>query len=129
MIDSDFKGIIQVLLINHHREKTFTVRAEERVAQVIFMKKFNVDFRTLSDLAMLGRTKRGHDGFGSTAVEVIKKVKKSQTENEVIISPEEKVTANAEVDLQMTSEKAEDDLQITSEKAVMDVNGEIIIDE
>ena len=47
----------------------------------------------------------------------------------MIISPEEKVTANAEVDLQMTSEKAEDDLQITSEKAVMDVNGEIIIDE
>ena len=129
MIDSDFKGIIQVLLINHHREKTFTVRAEERVAQVIFMKKFNVDFRTLSDLAMQGKTKRGHDGFGSTGVEVIKKVKKSQTENEVIISPEEKVTANAEVDLQMTSEKAEDDLQITSEKAVMDVNGEIIIDE
>ena len=68
VIDSDFRGIIQVLLINHHREKTFTVRAEERVAQVIFMKKFNVDFRTLSDLAMLGKTKRGHDGFGSTGV-------------------------------------------------------------
>ena len=72
------------------------------------MKKFHVDFRKVSDPAMLGKT---------------------QTENEVIISPEEKVTANAEVDLQMTSEKAEDDLQITSEKAVMEVNGEIIIDE
>ena len=48
---------------------------------------------------MLGKTKRGHDGFGSTGVEVIKKVKKNQTENGVIISPEEKVTANAEVDL------------------------------
>ena len=93
------------------------------------MKKFNVDFRKVSDPAMLGKTNRGHDGFGSTGVEVIKKVKKSPTENEVIISPEEKVTANAEVDLQMTSEKAENDLQITSEKAVMEVNGEIIIEE
>ena len=35
----------------------------------------------------------------------------------MIISPEEKVTANTEVDL-----------QLTSEEAVMEVNGEIIID-
>ena len=27
VIDSDFRGIVQVLLINHHKEKTFTVRA------------------------------------------------------------------------------------------------------
>ena len=46
----------------------------------------------------------------------------------MIISPEEKVAANTELDLQVTSEKAEDNLQITSEKAVTDVNGEIIID-
>ena len=39
LIDSDFRGIIQILLINHHREKTFTVRAEERISQVIFIKK------------------------------------------------------------------------------------------
>ena len=38
VIDSDFRGIIQVLVINHHREKAFTVSAEERIAQVIFMK-------------------------------------------------------------------------------------------
>ena len=25
VIDSDFRGIIEVLLINHHREKSFTV--------------------------------------------------------------------------------------------------------
>ena len=52
---------------------------------------------------MLVKTKRGHDGFGSTGVEVIMKIKKSQTGNEVIISPEEKVTPKAEVDLQLTS--------------------------
>ena len=81
------------------------------------MKKINVDFRKVSNIAMLGKNKRGDDGFASTGVEVIQKVKKILTENAVIISPEEKVTANTEVDLQMTSEEA-----------VMEVNGEIIID-
>ena len=83
VIDSDFRGIIEVLLINHHREKSFTVRAEERIAQFVFMEKFNVEFRKVSDLAMLGKTKRGDDGFGSIGVEVIKKFKESQTENEM----------------------------------------------
>ena len=71
VIDSDFSGIIQFLLVNHHREKTFTVWAEEKIAQVIFMKKINVDFRKVSNIAMLGKNKRGDDGFGSTGVEVI----------------------------------------------------------
>ena len=129
VIDSDFRGIIEVLLINHHREKSFTVRTEERIAQFVFMEKFNVEFRKVSDLAMLGKTKRGDDGFGSIGVEVIKKFKESQTENEVITLPEEKVTGNTENNLKITSEKAEDDLQITSVKAVMEVNGEVVINE
>ena len=33
VIDSHFRGIIQVLLINHQHEKTFTVKAEDRIAQ------------------------------------------------------------------------------------------------
>ena len=75
VIDSDFRRIIQVLLVNNHHEKTFTVRAEDRIAQVVFMEKFIVNFHKVSDPALLGKTKRGHDGFGSTGVEVIKKVK------------------------------------------------------
>ena len=129
VIDSDFRGIIQVLLINHHREKTFTVRAEDRIAQLVFMEKFNANFRKVSDSAMLGKTKRGHDGFGSTSVEVIKKVKESQTEIEMITSPEEKVTVNTENTLKITSEKAEDDSQITSVNAVMKGDSEVVIKE
>ena len=125
VIDSDFRGIDQVLLVNHHREKTFTVRAENRIAQVVFMEKFNVDFRKVPDLVALGKTKRGHDRFCSTGIEVIKKVK---TDNDVITSPE-KITVNSQDNLQIISEKSEDDLQITSEKAVMEVNGEVIISE
>ena len=128
VIDSDYRGIVQVLLVKHHHEKTFTVRAEDRIAQVIFMEKFNVNFRKVSDPALLGKTKRGHDGFVSTDVEVIQKVKESESESviEMITSEDEQVTVDAEDNLQIISEKTEDDLQITSEKAVMKVNNEVI---
>ena len=43
VIDSDFRGIIQVLLVNHHHEKTVTVRVDERIAQVVLTEKFNVN--------------------------------------------------------------------------------------
>ena len=129
VINSDFRGIIQVLLVNHHHEKTFTVRAEDRIAQVVFMEKFNVNFHKVSDPALLGKTKRGYDGFGSTGVEVIKKVKESESVIEMITSEGEQVTVNPEDNLQVISEKAKDDLQITSEKAVMEVNNEVIISE
>ena len=129
VIDSDYRGIIQVLLVNHHLEKTCTVREEDRIAQVVFMKKFNVYFHEVSDPALLGKTKRGHDGFGSTGVEVSKKVQKSESELGMITSEGKQVTVNAEDNLQLITEKAEDDLQITSEKAVMKVNNEVIFSE
>ena len=129
VIDSDFRGIIQVLLVNHHHEKIFTVRAEDRIAQVVFMEKFNVNFHKVSDPPLLGKTKRGYDGFGSTGVEVIKKVKESESVIEMITSEDEQVTVNLEDNLQVISKKAKDDLQITSEKAVMEVNNEVVISE
>ena len=76
MIDADFRGMIKVLTLNHHPKKTFTVRTEDRIAQVVFMEKFNANFHRLSDAHLLGRTKCGNDGFGSTVVQVIKKAKK-----------------------------------------------------
>ena len=113
VIDSDFRGIIQVLLVNHHHEKTFTVRAEDRIAQVVFMEKFSVNFHKVSDPALLGKTKHGHDGFGSTGVEVIKKVKQSERVIEMITSEGDQVTVNPEDNFQIFSEKTKDDLQIT----------------
>ena len=44
VIDADFRGIIQVLILNHHPEKTFTIRTDDRTAQVVFMEKFNANF-------------------------------------------------------------------------------------
>ena len=76
VIDADFRGIIQVLILNHHPEKNFTVRTDDRIAQVLFMEKFNLNFHRVSDLHLLARTKRGNDGFGLTCVQVIRKAKK-----------------------------------------------------
>ena len=76
VIDADFRGIIKVLILNHHPEKTFTVCTEDRIAQVAFMEKFNANFDRVSDAHLLSRTKRGNDGFGSTGVQVIKKAKR-----------------------------------------------------
>ena len=64
VIDADFRGIIQVLILNHHPEKTFTVRTDDRTAQVVFMENFNTNFHRVSDVHLLGRNKRGNDGFG-----------------------------------------------------------------
>ena len=106
VIDSNFRGIIQFLLVNHHHQKTFTVRAEDRIAQVVFMVKINVNFHKVSDPALLGKTKRGHDGFGSTGVEVIKKVKESESEIGMITSEGKQVTVMAEDNLQLITEKS-----------------------
>ena len=126
IIDSDFRGIVQVLLINHHKKKDFHCK-NRRIAQVVFMKKFNADFGKVSDPTMLGNTKRGNEGFGSTGVQVIKKLKESETEITMVTSEGEKVTVSSEENLEIVS--VEDDLQITSEKAVMEVNNEVIISE
>ena len=63
VVDADFRGIIQVLILNHHPEKTFTVRTDDRIAQVVFMEKFNANFHRVSHPQLLGKTKRGNDSF------------------------------------------------------------------
>ena len=68
VIDADFKGVIQVLIMNHYLEKTFTIRTDDRIVQVVFMEKFNANFHKVSNVHLLGRTKRGNDGFGSTGI-------------------------------------------------------------
>ena len=93
------------------------------------MKKFTVNFHKVSDPALLSQTKHGYDGFGWTGVEVIKKVKESESVIEMITSEGEQVTIYLEDNLQVISEKAKHDLQITSEKAVMEVNNEAVISE
>lgn len=63
-IDSDYRGEIQVLLINHGREP-FVVRRGDRIAQVVFARVETVHWQAVSELPV---TERGSGGFGSSGV-------------------------------------------------------------
>ena len=129
VIDADFRGLIQVLILNHHPEKPFTVRTEDRIAQVVLMEKFNVNFHRVSNVHLLGSTKRGNDDFGSTGVQVIKRFNKKD-EIQITTSESEFVNAvDSEEDLQTVPQKSEENLQITSEEAVITVNNEVVVHE
>lgn len=61
-IDSDYRGEIKVILINHS-EKSFTVNFGDRIAQIIFSK---IEKAVLTPAKKLSKTSRGKGGYGST---------------------------------------------------------------
>lgn len=63
-IDSDYRGEICVLLINHG-SLDFAVEPGMRIAQMVFARVINVDFRQLGSLEI---SERGEGGFGSTGI-------------------------------------------------------------
>ena len=77
LIDSDWRGLIYVLFVNNS-EEAFTIPTGNRVAQVLSLEKFNVDFVKVNKKEKLGSTKRGSGGFGSTGATVTKKMKPNE---------------------------------------------------
>ncbi|MCM1320780.1 MAG: dUTP diphosphatase [Bacteroides sp.] len=63
-IDSDYRGEIKVILINHGKEP-FMIRNGDRIAQIIIAPVVQAKF-LLSDA--LKKTERGDGGFGSTGI-------------------------------------------------------------
>jgi len=61
-IDSDFRGEVKVLLINHGQE-SFTIKHGERIAQGVIA---NVPPVKLVEVDELDETERGSGGFGHT---------------------------------------------------------------
>jgi dUTP pyrophosphatase len=61
-IDSDFRGEICVLLVNHG-ENDFTVQRGDRIAQLILAPVLRAEFE---EVAELEPSDRGAGGFGST---------------------------------------------------------------
>ena len=61
-IDADYRGEIQVLLINHGAE-AFVVTRGMRIAQLVVAQVTRVELREAMEL---GTTSRGDGGFGST---------------------------------------------------------------
>ena len=63
-IDSDYRGELKILLINHGSEP-FAIRRGERIAQLVPAAVTLAEFDELEELC---ETQRGAGGFGSTGV-------------------------------------------------------------
>ena len=61
-IDSDYRGEIKIILFNHSN-KEFTVKNNDRVAQMVLTPVLKIDFE---EVKKLPDTLRGSGGFGST---------------------------------------------------------------
>lgn len=67
VVDSDYRGIVEVCLINLG-ETPCLIKKGERMAQFIIEKIATPDAKECLDVNLLGRTERGDGGFGSTGV-------------------------------------------------------------
>ncbi len=63
-IDSDYRGIIKVILINHGK-KAFWIRRGDRIAQMVITRVEQVE---VEEVEILDETSRGEGGFGHTGL-------------------------------------------------------------
>jgi dUTP pyrophosphatase len=63
-IDSDYRGLVSLIMINHGREP-FTVRRGDRIAQMVIQEVVKADVEVRGEL---GETVRSSGGFGHTGV-------------------------------------------------------------
>ena len=63
-IDSDYRGIVKVILINLSK-KEFVIQRGDRIAQLVIQKVFFPDFKLVPTL---NKTKRGEGGFGHSGI-------------------------------------------------------------
>jgi dUTP pyrophosphatase len=65
LIDSGYRGEIQVPLINHDREETFLIEEGTRIAQLVFVRAASAIFAEVEFLESAADG-RGEGGFGSS---------------------------------------------------------------
>ena len=63
-IDSDYRGEIKVILINHSKD-SFEIKRGDKIAQMVISKH---EIANLIEVAEISDTSRGAGGFGSTGV-------------------------------------------------------------
>ena len=63
-IDTDYRGEVKTILINHSK-KSFIITRGMRIAQMVISKYENVQF---DKVELLDETQRGSNGFGSTGL-------------------------------------------------------------
>ena len=71
-IDSDYRGEVCAILINHSRS-IFIVKPNDRIAQAVVCPVIRAEWCLTDELS---ETERGEGGFGSTGVSDVKKVEK-----------------------------------------------------
>ncbi len=65
-IDSDYRGELKVLLINHGKND-FVIHNEDRIAQIVVASAIQADFDVI-EMSEISATERGQNGFGSTGI-------------------------------------------------------------
>ncbi len=63
-IDSDYRGELQIILINHSK-KSYTIHSNDRIAQLVFSPVIQAEFIQKKELT---DSDRGRNGFGSTGI-------------------------------------------------------------
>ena len=63
-IDSDYRGLVNLIVINLGREN-FTVKRGQRLAQMVIREVTRAEFREMGELS---ETHRAHGGFGHTGI-------------------------------------------------------------
>jgi dUTP pyrophosphatase len=63
-IDSDYRGLLGIILINHGKQP-FTIKRGDRIAQIVVNKVIQADLAVVDEL---DETARSHGGFGHTGV-------------------------------------------------------------
>lgn len=71
-IDSDYRGEVHAVLINHSKS-IFTIKPNDRIAQAVVCPVIRAEWYLTDELS---ETERGKNGFGSTGISYEKKVEK-----------------------------------------------------
>lgn len=63
-IDSDYRGLVGIILINHGKDR-FAIKRGDRIAQLVVQRVTRADIALVNEL---DETARAHGGFGHTGV-------------------------------------------------------------
>ena len=67
----DYSGTVVFLLINHSSEH-YAIPVSDRIGQMVFMKKVDVNFEKVAEPDLLRKTNLDMGGFGSTGKSLLK---------------------------------------------------------
>ena len=105
VIDSDYRGVIFVLLFNHS-DKDFEIKKGDRVAQLILEKN---DTPKVERVTELSQTERGDQGFGSTGGTTQPEDLPKPPETDILIAQIRKTDNGDKVWIAMTKELLTED--------------------